>query len=232
MALDSGPDIFVDWHMARRAKRQLLGVLFCVGLWLGWNAAAYAAEPCDATQLRAEADRAWAWRRNWTLINVGLMAGSFALVPLVNHEDRPDWIISGAGSGITAITTWFFPLRVESAAEELEALPAARRAERLPRLWRESAEDEHDRVTWPWHVANVALSAGAGAIIAFGYDHYVSGAVTAVAGTALGEVQILTQPTQLDLDCQPRLALVPAVGFVPASPAAPARYVLTLSGSL
>jgi hypothetical protein len=218
--------------MARRAKRQLLGVSFCGGLWLGWNAAAYAAEPCGAPELRAEADRAWAWRRNWTLINVGLTAGSFAVVPLVEREDRPDWIISGAGSGITAITTWFFPLRVESAVEQLDALPASERAKQLPRLWRESAEDEHDRVTWPWHVANVALSAGAGAIIAFGYDHYVSGAVTAAAGTALGEVQILTQPTRLGRDCQPQLALVPAFGFLPASPTAPARYVLTLSGRL
>jgi hypothetical protein len=218
--------------MARRANRHLTGVLFGLGLWLGWNAAAYAAAPCDAPELRTEADRAWTWRRNWTLINAGLMAGSFAVVPLVEREDRPDWIISGAGSGITALTTWFFPLRVESAAAELEALPASERAEQLPRLWHESAEDEHDRVTWPWHVANVALSAGAGAIIAFGYHHYVSGAVTAVAGSALGEVQILTQPTRLDLDCQPRLALVPALRFVPAGPTAPARYVLTLSGSL
>jgi hypothetical protein len=218
--------------MARRTRRRLTAVWFGVGLWLGWNAVAYAAEPCDAPKLRTEADSAWAWRRNWTLINVGLMAGSFAVVPLVEREDRPDWIISGAGSGITAITTWFFPLRVESAADELEALPVSERAKQLPRLWHESAEDEHDRVTWPWHVANVTLSVGAGAIIAFGYDHYVSGAVTAVAGTALGEVQIFTQPTRLDRDCQPRLGLVPAFGFLPASSTAPARYLLTLSGSL
>lgn len=217
--------------MARRANRRLIGVLYAVGLWLGWNAAAYAAEPCDAPQLRAEADSAWAWRRNWTLINVGLMAGSFAVVPLVEREARPDWIVSGAGSGITAITTWFWPLRVESAADELDALPESERGKQLPRLWRESAEDEHARVTWPWHVANFALSAGAGAIIAFGYDHYVSGAITTVAGTALGEVQILTQPTRLALDCQPRLALVPAFSYVPGSPNAPGRYFLSLSGA-
>src|SRR5262249_40284446 len=147
-------------------------VLLAAGAALSWSPAALAAEPCGEPQLRTEADHAWAWRRNWTLINVGLMAGSFAMLPLVERESRPDWVVSGVGSGITAAATWFWPLRVESAADELAALPAAQRAQRLPRLWHESAEDEHARVTWPWHVANFGLSAAAGAIIAFGYDHY------------------------------------------------------------
>jgi hypothetical protein len=193
---------------------------------------AHAAEPCDAPKLRVEADRAWAWRRNWTLINAGVMAGSFAVVPLVEREDRPDWIVSGIGSGITALTTFVWPLRVESAADELEALPTVERARQLRRLWRESAEDEHDRVTWPWHLANFGVSAAAGAIIAFGYHHYVSGAITTLAGTALGEVQIFTQPTRLDADCQLALRLVPSIGYVPRTAAAPERFFLSLHGSL
>lgn len=193
---------------------------------------ARAAEPCDAPKLRAEADRAWAWRRNWTLINAGVMAGSFAVVPLVERQDRPDWIVSGVGSGITALTTFVWPLRVESAADELEALPAAKRAQQLPRLWRESAEDEQDRVTWPWHLVNFGVSAAAGAVIAFGYHHYVSGAITTLAGTALGEVQIFTQPTRLGADCQLALQLVPSIGYVPRTATAPERFFLSLSGSL
>lgn len=213
-------------------QRQLLSGLACAAaLWLS-PAVALAEEECAASRLRAEADRAWAWRRNWTLINVGLMAGSFAVMPLVEREARPDWIVSGVGSGVTALATWFWPLRVESAADELEALSPAERRLRLPQLWRESAADEHARVTWPWHVVNFGLSAGAGAIIAFGYDHYLSGAITTVASTALGELQLWTQPTQLSLACRPPVAWVPSLGYVPASAGAPARLFLTLGGPL
>lgn len=206
----------------------------CVAGALGccWSTVARAEPACDAPKLRAEADRAWAWRRNWTLINAALAVGSFAVVPLVQREDRPDWIIGGAGSGVVALTTFVFPLRVESAADELEALAPAERARALPRLWRESAEDEHDRVTWPWHLANIALSAGVGSIIAFGYRHYASGAITGAVGAALGEVQIFTQPTRLTLDCAGARAWLPSFSYAPPSAGAPARFFLTLRGAL
>jgi hypothetical protein len=212
-------------------RRSLVG-LVVAGTLGCWSSAACAEPACAAPELRREANRAWAWRRNWTLVNVALTVGSFAVVPLVEREDRPDWIVSGAGSGITALTTFIFPLRVEAAADELESLSPAERTRALPRLWRESAEDEHDRVTWPWHVANFALSAGAGAIIAFGYDHYLSGAITAAAGTALGEVQLWTQPTGLGLECAGERAWLPSFSYAPRSAGAPARFFLTLNGAL
>jgi hypothetical protein len=125
------------------------------------------------------------------------------------------------------VATWVWPLRVESALDELDALPPAERPAQLKRLLRESAEDEHDRVRWPWHVVNFALSAGAGSIIAFGYKHYWSGAITAAAGAALGEVQLFTQPTGLPLaprlsstsrpSFAPRLSVRPRVGAIPAA---------------
>jgi hypothetical protein len=187
--------------------------------------------PCTADGLRVEAKRARTWRYAWSGINAGLMVGSFAILPAVDRETWPDWIVSGAGSGVTLLATWFWPLRAESAADELDALPPAERVRALPRLLRESAEDEHDRVTWPWHVANAGLSLGAGAIIAFGYDHYVSGAVTAVAGTALGEVQILTQPTELPESCPQALRLMPRLGYEPSRHGTPSAWTLSLSGS-
>jgi hypothetical protein len=196
-------------------------------------ACAVAASPgCDEMALRDQAQRARTWRYAWSGINAGLMVGSFVVVPLVEREARPDWIVSGVGSGVTVLTTWLWPLRVESALEELDALPPEQRQAALPRLLRESAEDERARVRWPWHLANVGLSLAAGSIIAFGYDHYVSGAITAAASTALGEAQLFTQPTSLPRACPtsargrcrqttwlwaPRFSLSPGVGAVPAT---------------
>jgi hypothetical protein len=176
-----------------------------------------------ASELRREAQRAKTWRYGWTAVNGGLTLGALAAVPLVSADDRPDFVVSGIGSAITTICTWIWPLRVEGAADELEVLGPAERARQAPRLRRESALDERERIRWPWHVANIGLAAAGGAVIAFGYRHYLSGALTAVAGGAIGEVQLFTQPTALidsesaDLQLVPHLALSPRLGAIPAS---------------
>jgi hypothetical protein len=192
------------------------------------------AEPraCDEALLREEAHRARVWRYSWTGVNAALTVGSFALVPLVDAEERPDWVISGAGTAVTALATWFLPLRVESAEEELDALPAAARSRHLTRLSQESAEDEHDRVTWPWHLANFGLAAIPGGIIAFGYHHYESAVITTVVGTALGEAQLLTQPTRLHATCSvARCALVPRFVLLRSPAVQPSGGLLTVSGT-
>ena len=186
---------------------------------------------CDQPSLHDEARRARTWRYTWSGVNAGFMVGSFVAVPLVDRESRPDWIVSGVGSGVTVLATWFFPLRVESAADELDALPADQRDRQFQRLRLESADDEHARVTWPWHVLNVGLSAGAGSIIAFGYHHYASGVITTVLSTALGEAQILTQPTNLPRSCPQGFRLVPRLAFAPRVGAAPSAWTLSLAGA-
>jgi hypothetical protein len=162
-------------------------------------------------ELRREARRAKTWRYTWTAVNGGLTAGAFVAAPLVSREERPDFIVSGIGSAITTICTWAWPLRVEHAPDELDALPPA---EQVQRLRRESAKDERERIRWPWHVANIGLAAAGGAVIAFGYRHYSSGALTAAAGSAIGELQLFTQPTGLTRDpaIVPRLAFTPKLG--------------------
>jgi hypothetical protein len=174
-----------------------------LGLGLCFSHVCQAAGPivCDELLIQAEARRARVWRYSWTGVNAVLTAGSFAAVPFVDRESRPDWVVSGVGSAVTTVLTYAWPLRVESAEEELTALPAAERSKHLRRLLLESAEDEHDRVTWPWHLANFGLSALGGGIIAFGYGHYESGVITTLAGVALGEAQLLTQPTGLPHGC-------------------------------
>lgn len=202
--------------------------------WLLGSTGALAAPPTHDAEaaLRAEASRARTWRYAWAGVNGGLTIGAFVALPLDDREARPDWIVSGVGSGVTVLACWFFPLRVESAVDELDALPLAARARQLPRLLRESAEDERSRVTWPWHVANFGLSALGGGIIAFGYDHYLSGALTAGVSAALGEVQLFTQPTGLARGRAVSLPLLPRLSFRPPAGALPGVWTVSLSGVL
>jgi hypothetical protein len=170
-------------------------------------------------------------------VNAALMIGAIVAVPLVDKEERPDWIVSGAGSAINVATTWFLPLRVEAAEEELDALPASERPRHLPRLVLESAEDEQDRVTWPWHVINFGVSALGGGIIAFGYGHYESGLITTLGGTALGSAQIFTQPTGLPRTCPAAqrapagLTLSPSFTVLRAPDLSPTGAALSLTGT-
>lgn len=205
---------------------------FLVASAIAVSARVVAAEPtCHANALESEAQRARAWRYTWSGVNAGLMLGSFVAVPLVERESRPDWIVSGVGSGVTLLATWFFPLRVEDAADELAALPPAERKLRLAALLRESALDERERVTWPWHVANLGLSAAGGAVIAFGFDHYLSGALTAVGAAALGELQLFTQPTGLAEGCGMACSFTPQLGLALPRDGAPSSFRLTLRGA-
>jgi len=205
-----------------------------MGLLLLWAEPAAAENPrtCAEQTIHDEAHRARVWRYSWTGINAALMIGAFVAVPLVHKEERPDWIVSGAGSAINVATTWFWPLRVEAAAEELASRPVGERERHVRRLVLESAEDEHDRVTWPWHLANFGVSALGGGIIAFGYGHYQSGLITTLVGTALGSTQIFTQPTRLPLTCPAaQLTVSPSLVLLRAPDLSPTGAALSLTGT-
>jgi hypothetical protein len=151
--------------------------------------------------LREQAWRAHTHRYVWTGINGALTVGSFALLPVVARESRPDFVVAGVGSALGTVATLAFPLRVESAPAELDSLsslPPRERKQKLRELWRVDAEDERARLALPWHVFNLGLSALAGGIIALGLHHTWSGVTQGVSSFALGEAQLLTQPNGLN----------------------------------
>lgn len=187
---------------------------------------------CDEALLRDEAHRARVWRYSWTGINGAITVGSFVIAAIDEAEARPDWVIGGASNAVSTLATWFMPLRVESAEDELDALPPAERGKHVKRLLQESGEDEHDRVTWPWHLASFGLAAIPGGIIAFGYGHYESGLITTLVGTALGEAQLLTQPTRLSGACTSAgFTMVPRFSLLHTPRLQPSGGLLTLSGT-
>lgn len=147
---------------------------------------AYAQSAADAdvaNELRDQAARAHTHRLVWTSVNGALAVGSFAVIPFVDRDSRKDFVVSGVGSVLGTAATFFFPFRVEDHVNpsDLDA----------------DAEDERDRFAWPWHVANLGVSALAGGIIGFGFHHAWSGVAQGVGSFALGEAQLFTQPTGL-----------------------------------
>ncbi|MEO7037888.1 MAG: hypothetical protein ABI548_28230 [Polyangiaceae bacterium] len=157
-------------------------------------------EPEVQAALHEQAHRARTYRYAWTGINGALAVGFFGLIPLVTPETRKDYIVSGVASTLGMLTTFVFPLNVEQDEAELdalEALPPAERRKKLGELLKDSADDEHSRVTWPWHLLNLGASAVTGSIIAVGFGHERAGIQSGILGFVLGELQIFTQPTSL-----------------------------------
>jgi hypothetical protein len=153
-----------------------------------------------ALELNSEAHSARRWRYIWTGLNGGAAIISVAAIPILPKSDRPDLVVGAATAALSGAFTWFWPLDVEEDAEQAELsrdwAPEARRVELL-RLRRHSAEDEAERVRWPWHVGNFVTALIPGAILWFGFKEHLNGALSAAGSFASGEIELLTQPTHL-----------------------------------
>jgi hypothetical protein len=169
-----------------------------------------------AAALREQAGRARTHRYVWTAVNGALAVGSFVLLPVVDRESRPDFVVAGVGSLLSTVATFAFPLQVDSDRAELNAqgqLPPETHRRRLRELLQADAADERERLALPWHVVNLGVSALAGGIVAFGFHHTLSGITQGVGSFVLGEAQLFTQPTGLNDygTSSAKLVLVPQI---------------------
>ena len=151
-------------------------------------------------QILHEAQRAYTWRYAWGAVNDALAIGSFVGMAAVDRSARATWALSGLASVGSAALTLGLPLDVEYAkwaVYRARALPPCARADKLAALRSAYGHDEAWRVEWPWHVVNFIAGAAVGAAIGFGL-HRTTDAVTSALGVvAVGELQLVTQPTAL-----------------------------------
>jgi len=146
----------------------------------------------------SDARRARTWRYAWSGINGGLAVGSFALMPFVERDRRIELAVGGVYSTVSAVFTWFVPLEVESTLDRKSlAVPLCQGLRFEVEFAATAAADEAGRVTWPWHALNVGAGALYTAIMGFGLGQWVNGVVDGVLTVAVGETQLLTQPTRL-----------------------------------
>jgi len=154
-------------------------------------------------ELVGEAGRARTWRYAWTGINAGSMVLSLGGIPILPKSETPALVVGAATSAVSGLFTWFWPLDVEDDAEaalRVGCLAPAERDSELVRLREHSARDEVSRVQWPWHVGNFVTALIPGAILWFGFDRKLDGALASIGGFAFGEIELLTQPTRLTID--------------------------------
>jgi hypothetical protein len=198
--------------MAARALRCVALVLLCTCQLAAQSARADAAQLPAYVQLEQrvslelteslthEASRAFAWRLTWTAINGAVAAASIAGLWVLPRSEQPSLIVGAISSGVSALLTWIWPLEVESdaqSAEQATAVSGGAHHARLRALYTHSAQDESDRIQWPWHIITLVTALIPATILWAGYRQFVNGTISLATGIVLGEAALLTQPTRL-----------------------------------
>ena len=147
--------------------------------------------------------RIWAWSWGGGIAASGV--ASLAVVPFVARAERIDWYTSAGSAAIGVLPFAVTPLAVMHDARELHqrlaALPAGAPEDDVCRLLADAetklvhdAEDERSQQRWYVHVGNLAFNTGVLLFLGLGYHRWESGWINGLAGAAVGEALILTQP--------------------------------------
>lgn len=153
-------------------------------------------------RLEREQPPSRAWTIGWGLGYGALTLGQLGVAPAVSREDRIDMYVGAVTTAIAIAPLVLLPLEtLEVAPPPSLALGCSALAEQEARFFH-AAQTEADGRGLVMHGVNVAYNVLAGLVLGLAFGHWVSGAVSALVGIALGEAQIWTQPSQLVSDAE------------------------------
>lgn len=156
-------------------------------------------------ELGAQARYATQWQTTWFLARSAILASEFGLaVVSADAGDRTDAVITGVFAIAPPIGTLLFGLRVARDGPRFLRLDhldtdASRCAyvARGEQFFARDAKNEDDNRGWLQHALQIAGSTALFLVLGLGYDHWRNAIINGLAGIALGELQILSQPTGL-----------------------------------
>ncbi len=154
-------------------------------------------------ELATAARRASAWAWSWAALYAGGTALEFGLSAAVSREARIDYWVGGATSAIGLASLLVLPPRSPRDQRWLEARIARAPADADPcallaeaeRLVARDAAGEEAGQSPLLHAANLLLNIAAGLVIGAVGDRWPSALLQIFGGAAIGELQLLTQPT-------------------------------------
>jgi hypothetical protein len=156
-------------------------------------------------RLSQEASKGRFWAGAWAIgIGAGGL-GSLAPLPFVAASDRIDWYTGAVTAAIGVVPFLVSPLAVTRDGPRLRAALATMPWDDDARVCAllvdaehklaAAAADERWEQRWWIHAGNIAFNTGVLLFLGLGYHHWTSGIINGVAGAAVGEAIILTQPT-------------------------------------
>jgi hypothetical protein len=155
-------------------------------------------------QLEEETLRGRVWADSWAIGIGGAGVASLAAVPYVAPDKRVDWYTSAGTAAVGVLPFVIAPLKVirsEPALRETIAVTPLDDDARVcslvvdaERTLREAADNERTQRRWFFHAGNIAFNTGVFLFLGLGFHHWSAGAINGLAGAAVGEAIIFTQP--------------------------------------
>jgi hypothetical protein len=155
--------------------------------------------------LELDARRGRIWALGWGVGIGAAGAASLMAVPFVAPSNRVDWYTGAATAAVGVIPFIVSPLSVTRDAPKLGELIAATPLAdddqtcallaKAELTLRDDAANERRNRAWYIHVGNLAFNTGVFLFLGLGFHHWTAGAVNGLAGAAVGEAIIFTQPT-------------------------------------
>lgn len=154
--------------------------------------------------LEEESGRARTWTLAWGGAYGAGVVVQLSLMALLPRDEQPDMYWGAASTGVGLAFTLL------GKPEVLEGGPLfARRASAATpedtcaiiaegeRMLEAGAQNEESSFAWYLHVGNVLFNVGIGLVLGLGYGHWQGAIINAIAGSAIGEANILTSPSHL-----------------------------------
>jgi len=156
--------------------------------------------------LSREGHRMAVWNWGWAIGIGAAGVGTLIPVPFVAPEDRVDYYTGAVLAAVGVLPFILAPPKViddsRTLRARLELQPprddqevCALLADAEARLVRD-ARNEHLMNGWWAHAANVAINGAGFLFLGLGYHHWASAIANGLAGVAVGEAVIFTQPTR------------------------------------
>ena len=156
-------------------------------------------------KLEMDARRGRLWAKGWG-VGIGLAgAASLMAVPFVEPSRRVDWYTGAASAAVGVIPFVVSPLTVTRDAPKLRDLldvapldddaHACALLAKAELMLRDGAANERRNRAWYIHAGNLAFNTGVFLFLGIGFHHWTAGTVNGLAGAAVGEGIILSQPT-------------------------------------
>ena len=148
---------------------------------------------------RIEKPRADVWRWAWFAGYTALTLGQAVPIPFLTDTGlRIDFAVGAITSAVGAVLMVAMPLDICGNARDFEALADdASSLEVAQKLLKQDADDEAFNTSWLLHAGNVLLNAVGSLLLGIVWHRWESAAINFVAGAAIGEAMIFTQPTGL-----------------------------------
>jgi len=145
------------------------------------------------------------WQYGWLTVNGGGMIASSVQAGLDTGNDQVSDIMEAGKGLIGTVYRLVQPLPGWNGAAPIRAMPDATHADKIARLLRgeeilrKAAARSRERTSWVMHGGNMVLNLITGAVL-LGLDAPDLAAMSFFLDTAVGEVQIWTQPWQPKTD--------------------------------